>query len=56
MADPFSVTGSAVGIVSLGLQICKGLEWYVSSVKEAKDKAEQIATETEELASLLERL
>jgi hypothetical protein len=39
MADPFSITGSAVGVVSLAIQLCKGLEWYVSGVKEAKDKA-----------------
>jgi len=56
MADPFSITGSAVGVVSLAIQVCKGLEWYLSGVKEAKDKAEQIAAETEELANLLERL
>ncbi|KAI4684177.1 hypothetical protein J4E81_009056 [Alternaria sp. BMP 2799] len=56
MADPFSITGSAVGVVSLAIQVCKGLEWYLSGVKEAKNKAEQIAAETEELANLLERL
>ncbi|KAI4653234.1 uncharacterized protein J4E79_008748 [Alternaria viburni] len=56
MADPFSITGSAVGVVSLAIQVCKGLEWYLSGVKEAKNKAEQIAAETEELANLLEQL
>jgi len=56
MADPFSITGSAVGVVSLAIQVCKGLEWYFSGVKEAKNKAEQIAAEMEELANLLERL
>jgi Asp-tRNA(Asn)/Glu-tRNA(Gln) amidotransferase C subunit len=56
MADPFSVAGSAVGVVSLGIQICMVLERYVSGVKEAKDKTEQIVAETEELANLLELL
>ncbi|CAN9380953.1 unnamed protein product [Alternaria alternata] len=56
MADPFSITGSAVGVVSLAIQLCKGLEWYVSGVKDARDKAEQIAAEMEELANLLELL
>jgi hypothetical protein len=56
MADPFSITGSAVGVVSLAIQVCRGLEWYVSGVKDAKDKAEQITAETEELANLLELL
>ncbi|KAI4702795.1 hypothetical protein J4E89_010132 [Alternaria sp. Ai002NY15] len=56
MADPFSITGSAVGVVSLAIQVCKGLEWYLSGVKEAKNKAEQITAETEQLANLLELL
>jgi hypothetical protein len=56
MADPFSITGSAVGVVSLAIQLCKGLEWYVSGVKDARDKTEQIAAEMEELANLLELL
>ncbi|CAI9627641.1 unnamed protein product [Alternaria burnsii] len=56
MADPFSITGSAVGVVSLAIQLCKGLEWYVSGVKDAKDKAEKIAANTEELTNLLELL
>jgi hypothetical protein len=56
MADPFSITGSAVGVVSLAIQLCKGLEWYISGIKDAKDKAEQIAADTEELTNLLELL
>jgi len=56
MADPFSITGSAVGVVSLAIQLCRGLEWYLSGIKEAKNKAEQITAETEELANLLESL
>ncbi|KAI4606328.1 hypothetical protein J4E83_010136 [Alternaria metachromatica] len=56
MADPFSITGSAVGVISLAIQVCKGLEWYLSGVKEAKNKAEQITAETEQLANLLELL
>jgi hypothetical protein len=56
MADPFSITGSAVGVVSLAIQLCKGLEWYVSGVKDAKDKAEKIAADTEELTTFLELL
>lgn len=56
MADPFSITGSAVGVVSLAIQLCKGLEWYVSGIKDAKDKAERIAADTEELTNLLQLL
>ncbi len=31
MADPFSIAGSAVGVVSLGITVCQGLvEFYIS--------------------------
>ncbi|KAH7399645.1 hypothetical protein BKA66DRAFT_437177 [Pyrenochaeta sp. MPI-SDFR-AT-0127] len=56
MADPFSASGSAVGVVSLSIQICKGLVWYIDGVKDAKDKAEQISTEVDKLRDLLELL
>lgn len=54
MADPFSVTGSAVGVVSLGIQVCRGLVWYIDNVREGKDKAVQISGRMEQLAGLLE--
>ena len=33
MADPFSITGTAVGITSLGLQVCQGLVQYYTQFK-----------------------
>jgi hypothetical protein len=33
MADPLSVAGSAVGVVSLGIQVCQGLVSYLRSVQ-----------------------
>lgn len=33
MADPFSVAGSAVGVVSLGLAVCGTLVRYVQSIE-----------------------
>ncbi|ORX95004.1 hypothetical protein BCR34DRAFT_608103 [Clohesyomyces aquaticus] len=56
MADPFSVTGSAVGVVSLGLQICKDLIGYINTAKDATDQIAQISRQMEDLANNLERL
>lgn len=56
MADPFSVTGSAVGVVSLAIQVCKGLVWYINTARGADDRLSQIAAQTEYLATLLEWL
>ena len=33
MADPISVTGTAVGVASLGIQVCQGLLQYYTSWK-----------------------
>lgn len=33
MSDPLSVAGTAVGITSLGIQVCQGLVWYLRSVR-----------------------
>ncbi|KAF2849139.1 hypothetical protein T440DRAFT_427315 [Plenodomus tracheiphilus IPT5] len=50
------IAGTIVGIVSLSIQTCQGLIWYIDGVKSAKSKAEQIFSETERLANLLELL
>jgi hypothetical protein len=56
MADPFSVAGTAVGIISLGIQTCKGIVWYIDTAKDAKEKAERLRREVEQLADILESL
>jgi hypothetical protein len=56
MADPFSVSGTAVGIISLGIQTCKGIVWYIDTAKDAKEKAERLRREVEQLADILESL
>ncbi|KAH7140299.1 hypothetical protein B0J13DRAFT_557494 [Dactylonectria estremocensis] len=33
MADPISLVGTAVGVISLGIQVCQGLYSYVDSVR-----------------------
>ncbi|KAF2447283.1 hypothetical protein P171DRAFT_483329 [Karstenula rhodostoma CBS 690.94] len=56
MADPLSVGGSAVGVVSLGLVVCKELHSFISDVRTAADKAEDIRANLESLENHLERL
>lgn len=56
MADPFSVVGSAVGVVSLGIEVCKGLVWYIDNAKNAKDRISQLSDQTDRLTCLLELL
>ena len=52
MSDP----GTAVGIVSLILQVSKGVVSYIDDVKDAKEKASCISDQVESLADLLELL
>ena len=56
MTDPFSVAGSAVGVVSLGITACKSLIWYIDNAKDAEDRASQISDRLDSLASHLELL
>jgi hypothetical protein len=56
MADPFSIAGSAVGVVALGLEVCKGLVSYIGQVKDEKQEVSQIADRLEQLADILEKL
>jgi hypothetical protein len=56
MADPFSVAGSAVGVVSLGILACQGLVTYIDDVKDGKERTIQISRQMDELAAHLERL
>jgi hypothetical protein len=56
MADPFSITGSAVGVVSLGIVVCKELYTLLEDVKTATNKAEDIRAGLDRLEDHLERL
>jgi hypothetical protein len=56
MTDPFSVAGSAVGVVSLGLTVCKELISYVGHVKDRDLEVELISGRMEKLAEYLEQL
>ncbi len=53
MADPVSVAGTAVGVVSLGLTVCHGLIKYYSAFKSRETSVEATLTYVEGLASTL---
>lgn len=52
MSDPLSLMGSAVGIVSLGIQVCQGLVSYTRSVKGRNKDIENGLKEVQSLTSL----
>jgi hypothetical protein len=56
MADPFSIAGSAVGVISLGIVACEQLFALVDNVKTARDKAEAIRASLDSLETHLEEL
>ncbi|KAL2847083.1 hypothetical protein BJX68DRAFT_268382 [Aspergillus pseudodeflectus] len=56
MADPFSITGSAVGVISLGLTICQGLLAYYGPYKSFHEEINEVASRVQSLNSLLTTL
>ncbi|KAL6915036.1 hypothetical protein FSHL1_012708 [Fusarium sambucinum] len=53
MSDPLSVTGTAVGITSLGIQVCDGLVKYLRAVRGRKKEIRDGVREVEQVVSLL---
>jgi Fungal N-terminal domain of STAND proteins len=56
MGDPVSVTGSAVGIVSLGLTLCQGLLAFYGPYKAYDEETRSIAGKVQGLKTVLETL
>jgi hypothetical protein len=56
MAKPFSIAGSAVGNLSLGISLCQGLISYTNEAKDANEKTLQISTQLDRLTDMLDRL
>lgn len=52
MSDPLSVAGTAVGITSLGIQVCQGLVWYLRSVHGRKAEIAEDLGEVQSLISI----
>ncbi|RGP58932.1 hypothetical protein FSPOR_11641 [Fusarium sporotrichioides] len=53
MSDPLSVAGTAVGITSLGIQVCQGLISYLRAVRGRKEEIRDGVREVEQVVSLL---
>jgi hypothetical protein len=53
MSDPFSVTGSAVGVVSLGVTICQGFLAYYGPYKSFHEDIEEVLARVQSLSSLM---
>ncbi|KAL3458405.1 hypothetical protein BJX64DRAFT_224831 [Aspergillus heterothallicus] len=56
MGDPFSVTGSAVGVASLGLTLCQGFLDYYDPYKSFDEDVEEVLLRIESLKSLMTAL
>jgi hypothetical protein len=56
MADPLSVAGSAVGIISLGLTVCQGLLAYYGPFKSFHDQIDEVICRIAALDGILKVL
>lgn len=56
MADPASVAGTAVGVISLGIQICQGLVSYYEQWKSFDDDIAHLHAKIDGLRITLENL
>lgn len=53
MSDPLSVAGTAVGITSLGIQVCQGLIQYLRAVRGRREDIRDGIRDIEQVVSLL---
>ncbi|KAI6753980.1 hypothetical protein HG530_013156 [Fusarium avenaceum] len=53
MSDPLSVAGTAVGIVSLGIQVCQGLINYIQAAKGRKDEIQDSIQDVQQVVLLI---
>jgi hypothetical protein len=56
MADPVSAAGTAVGVISLGIQTCQGLVSYCEKWKSFDDDIAHLQIQIDELRKTLENL
>ena len=56
MADPASVVGTAVGVISLGIQVCQGLVTYYERWKSFDNDIVRLHDNVDELKTTLENL
>jgi hypothetical protein len=55
MADPFSIAGSAVGNMSLGLTVCQGLFQYYSACRDSSADVKALVSSLDGLIRALEQ-
>jgi hypothetical protein len=53
MSDPLSAAGTAVGIVSLGIQVCQGLINYIQAAKGRKEEIQDSIQEVQQVVLLI---
>lgn len=53
MSDPLSIAGSAVGIISLGIQVCQGLISYLQSFKAQDQDIQESLSDVQTMVSIL---
>jgi chromosome segregation ATPase len=56
MSDPFSIASGAVGIISLGIQLCKQITEYVEAFRDYDAEIESIGLKAESLKGPLKQL
>ncbi|CZS86058.1 unnamed protein product [Fusarium graminearum] len=56
MSDPLSVAGTAVGIASLGIQVCQGLIKYLQAVNDRNEEIKDAVRDVKQVLSLLDNL
>jgi len=56
MAEAFGVAGSAVGVISLGIQTCQGIIRYYGSWKDGRENVEIMCHSVESLGNTLDLL
>ncbi|KAJ4138676.1 hypothetical protein NW768_002529 [Fusarium equiseti] len=56
MSDPLSVAGTAVGITSLGIQVCQSLVKYLRAIRGRKEDIAEGVREVDRVVALLSSL
>jgi hypothetical protein len=54
MGDPFSVAGSAVGVISLGLTVCQGLLTYYGQFKAYDEEIRDVSNHNQKFREHVE--
>jgi hypothetical protein len=56
MSDPFSIAGSAIGIVAIGFKLCDELVSFTCHIRGEKSELARISDHLDQLSDTLENL